>query len=167
MPLVYLLTHAHSDHLAGTSPFWSPVDRPPDRRDLTRKLFLLEPVLTHPRRAGLDRGTFSGKIYLHPLTKELVLNWIEAPERVRYTELGVPASESGSGNGAILRKPAYRFKNLTKRPAVARNAQRGGGRGQVSVADQMVSSAVRFDARTRARESRRLSSPHQQGRRRV
>ncbi|GAA5878695.1 hypothetical protein JCM3774_000475, partial [Rhodotorula dairenensis] len=82
----------------------------------------------------LDRASFNGQIYLHPVTRELVLNWIEAPERVRYTELAATATR-----GAHSIKPAYRFANLVKRPAMPRIArQRGAKSSRVSVADQMV-----------------------------
>ncbi|GAA5909665.1 hypothetical protein JCM8208_003841 [Rhodotorula glutinis] len=52
-PHFYLLTHAHTDHIA-----------------------------------GLNSPHFHGQIYATPITKQLVLDTIEAADRVRYEELG-------------------------------------------------------------------------------
>ena len=70
-PLFYLLTHSHTDHFVGQH-----------LPSLSIKL------RTHTRKAGLDSPTFEGEIFCTPVTRHLVLNTMEAGERVRSTEIG-------------------------------------------------------------------------------
>ncbi|BGP57846.1 hypothetical protein JCM8202v2_005494 [Rhodotorula sphaerocarpa] len=80
--------------------------------------FPLHYLLTHAHSdhlTGLDAKGFSGKLYMTDVTKQFVLEWMEAQERVRYAELGQRIN------------PAYKFENL----------KRGRGRGR-SLADQIV-----------------------------
>ncbi|POY75983.1 hypothetical protein BMF94_1068 [Rhodotorula taiwanensis] len=89
--------------------------------------FPLYYLLTHAHSDhlnGLNAKGFNGKLYMTAPTKQLVLDWMEAQERVRYAELGNRI------------KPSYKFANLEMR----RRRPRGSGSAP-SIAQQIVTIA--------------------------
>ncbi|KPV71502.1 uncharacterized protein RHOBADRAFT_56545 [Rhodotorula graminis WP1] len=89
-PHFYLLTHAHTDHIA-----------------------------------GLNSPHFHGQIYATPITKQLVLDTIEAADRVRYEELGHRVGRRFKF--ANLRKVKARRPSSTAGGASVRAGRQGTG----------------------------------------
>ncbi|GAA5853553.1 hypothetical protein JCM9279_001312 [Rhodotorula babjevae] len=102
-PHFYLLTHAHTDHIA-----------------------------------GLNSPQFHGLIYATPITKQLVLDTVEAADRVRYDELGHRVGRRLKF--ANLRKVKPRRPSAVA-PGAARSSRQGAGIDRI----KEVPLNVRFD----------------------
>ncbi|GAA6009631.1 hypothetical protein JCM10207_004132 [Rhodosporidiobolus poonsookiae] len=91
---------------------------------------------------GLNSPYFAGKIYAHPLTKRLVLDAMEAADRVRH-------EEHGGGDDC---KPRRKFENLRQaEKGVAKG--KGKGRGRVQIVEIPYNSPIEVDGPNGARVS--------------